>query len=567
MRNQEIADILNQIADILEIQGEIQWKYLAYRRAARTIENLSENIADVLGKQKLPGIGKAIEEKIKELITTGKLEYYERIKKEVPPIVIEMTRIPDIGPKTAKLIYDTLKIKTLDDLEHAARSHRLQRIKGLGPKTEKAILKGLKELKKPQRHLLGVILPIANRIYKDLKSLKEVKQISLAGSIRRWKETIRDIDILVTSEKPEKVMQVFTSLELVKEVVLKGPTKSTIIVTRDIQVDLRVVEDESYGAALQYFTGSKEHNVALRTLCSQMGFKLNEYGLFLKDTEKKIAGETEEEIYKTLGMAWIPPELREDRGEILAAQNDALPTLVELKDIRGDLHLHSNYTDGKNTIEELVAAAEKRGYEYIAITDHTGTLSIAKAIDEPKLLEQITHIQKLNEQNQNIRIFTGAEVNIDQNGDLELSKDLLEQLDIVIGAIHSNLKMNRKEMTERIVHALSNEHLTILAHPTGRLLNKRAPSDIDLIEVFDAAKKYKKILEINAYPNRLDLSDVNCRTANQQGVLLVIGTDAHSVKQMRFMEYGVAVARRGWLEKKDILNTVQLDDLMKKLKI
>ncbi len=567
MRNQEIADILNQIADILEIQGEIQWKYLAYRRAARTIENLSENIADVLGKQKLPGIGKAIEEKIKELITTGKLEYYERIKKEVPPIVIEMTRIPDIGPKTAKLIYDTLKIKTLDDLEHAARSHRLQRIKGLGPKTEKAILKGLKELKKPQRHLLGVILPIANRIYKDLKSLKEVKQISLAGSIRRWKETIRDIDILVTSEKPEKVMQVFTSLELVKEVVLKGPTKSTIIVTRDIQVDLRVVEDESYGAALQYFTGSKEHNVALRTLCSQMGFKLNEYGLFLKDTEKKIAGETEEEIYKTLGMAWIPPELREDRGEILAAQNDALPTLVELKDIRGDLHLHSNYTDGKNTIEELVAAAEKRGYEYIAITDHTGTLSIAKAIDEPKLLEQITHIQKLNEQNQNIRIFTGAEVNIDQNGDLELSKDLLEQLDIVIGAIHSNLKMNRKEMTERIVHALSNEHLTILAHPTGRLLNKRAPSDIDLIEVFDAAKKYKKILEINAYPNRLDLSDVNCRTANQQGVLLVIGTDAHSVKQMRFMEYGVAVARRGWLEKKDILNTLQLDDLMKKLKI
>ncbi|NVM31038.1 MAG: DNA polymerase/3'-5' exonuclease PolX [Candidatus Helarchaeota archaeon] len=567
MRNQEVVDILYEIADILEIQGEIQWKFLAYRRAARTLENLSENIADVLGKQKLPGIGKALEEKIRELITTGKLEYFEKIKKAVPPIVIEMTRIPDVGPKTAKLIHDALKIKSLKDLEKATRSHRIQRVKGIGPKMEKAILKGLSDLKKPQRHLLGVILPVANQIYETLKNLKEVKQVSLGGSIRRRRETIRDIDILVTSDKPEKVMQVFTTMELVKKVVLKGPTKSTVNIKRDIQVDLRVVEDESYGAALQYFTGSKEHNVMLRTMVSQMGYKLNEYGVFLKDTDEKVAGKTEEEIYKLFGMTWIPPELREDRGEIEAAQTNSLPTLVELADIKGDLHLHTEASDGKNTLEEIVKAAKRRSYEYIAIADHVGSLKMANAIDEPNLLKQISQIRKLDAQEKNIRIFAGAEVNINLDGSLDLSEDVLSQLDVVICSAHSKLRMPRKEMTERVINALHNEYTMILGHPTNRLLNKRPPSDIDLIKVFDAAKDQGKILEINAYPARLDLNDVNSRTANQRGVLLTIGTDAHSITQLKFIELGVSVARRAWLEKKDLLNTLSLKEFQKKLKI
>ncbi|MHA1131405.1 MAG: DNA polymerase/3'-5' exonuclease PolX [Candidatus Helarchaeota archaeon] len=460
-----------------------------------------------------------------------------------------------------------MKIQSISDLEKAAKSHRLLRIKGLGPKTEKAILKGLTDLKKPQRHLLGMILPIANRIYRALKDLKEINQISLAGSIRRRKETIRDIDILVTSNKPEKVMQVFTTLDIVKKVSLKGPTKSTILVRKDIQVDLRVVENESYGAALQYFTGSKEHNVTLRTMCSQRGYKLNEYGLFSKESDEKLAGITEKEIYNKLGMAWIPPELREDRGEIEAALNDTLPKLIELGEVRGDLHIHTNYSDGESPIEAIVEAAKKRRYEYIGITDHAGNLPIAKAIDEKKLLAQIDQIQKINDKQTDVHIIAGAEVNIDLEGNLDISDAVLDQLNLVIGAIHSKLRMPRSEITERLVRALSNKHLTILAHPTGRILNKRPGADLDLKKIFATAKKYGKILEINAYPNRLDLSDVNSRAAKNQGILLAIGTDAHSARQLHFMEYGVAVARRGWLESKDILNTFSLKDLQLKLKI
>ncbi|MHA1267474.1 MAG: DNA polymerase/3'-5' exonuclease PolX [Candidatus Helarchaeota archaeon] len=560
MRNQEIADIFNEIADILEVQGEIQWKYLAYRRAARTIEGLSENIAEVIGKKKLPGIGKAIEEKIRELITTGKLEYYEKIRKQIPPIVLEMTRIPDVGPKTAKLIYEKLKIQSLKDLEKAAQSHRIQRIKGIGPKTEKAILKGLAELKKPKRYLLGVMRPIAQELYNALQDMPEVKQVSLAGSIRRWKETIRDIDILVTSDKPEKVMQEFTSLELISRVVAKGETKSTVYVKKDIQVDLRVVEDESYGAALLYFTGSKEHNVQFRTMVSQMGYKLNEYGVFLKDTEQKVAGKTEEEIYKMFGMAWIPPELREDRGEIEAALNNTLPNLVELNDIRGDLHVHTTFSDGRNTIEEMVRVAKQKGYDYLAITDHVGNLPIGNALNESALLKQIAEIRKLDKEYE-IRILAGAEVNILPDGRLDLSTDVLSQLDLVLGGVHSKLRMPRKEMTDRLITALSNEYLKILVHPTGRLLNKRPASDINLMKIFKAAKDNKKVLEINAYPSRLDLNDINCRTAHQQGILLSIGTDAHSINQLRFMELGVAVAKRGWLEKDAILNTLPVEKL------
>lgn len=567
LRNQEIADVFDQIADILEVLGEDKFKYLAYRRASRTLEGLSENIADLIGKEKLTGIGKAIEEKIQELIETGHLKYYEELKKEVPSIIIEMTRIPDVGPKTAKLIYDKLKVKSLKELEHAARSHAIQKIKGLGPKTEQSILGGISELTKPQRHLLGVMRPIAQQIYYVLKDLKEVKQVSLAGSIRRWRETIRDIDILVTSDQPNKVMDVFTSMELVSKVVAKGETKSTVLVKDGVQVDLRVVKDESYGAALQYFTGSKEHNVKLRTIVSQMGYKLNEYGVFLKDTEKKVAGETEEEVYQMFGMAWMPPELREDRGEIEAAMNKTLPNLVSLKDIKGDLHMHTNYSDGKSTIEEMVEAAKQIGYEYIAITDHTGNLQVANAIDEATLLKQIEYIHNLDANDSKIRVLAGAEVNILPNGDLDLPDSVLSQLDIVVGSVHSKLRMPRDEMTQRVVKALSNEYLTILGHPTGQYLNKRPPSDIDLIKMFDAARDNAKILEINAYPPRLDLSDVNSRTANQHSVLLAIGTDAHQASQFRFMELGVSVARRGWLERKDLLNTRPTAALLKKLKI
>ena len=567
MRNQEVADILNEIADLLEIRGDIRWKFLAYRKAARTIEGLTENVADILGKQKLPGIGKALEEKLTELITTGKLDYYEELKSSIPRIVMDMTTIEGIGPKTASLIHKAIKIKSLKDLEKAAKSHRIQRIKGIGPKMEKAIIKGLQDLKKPKRNLLGIMLPIGNTIVNELKQLKEVKQVSLAGSLRRRRETIRDIDILVTSEKSEKVMQHFTTLDLVKKVVMKGPTKSTVIVKNEIQVDLRVVEDESYGAALQYFTGSKEHNVTLRTMGVQMGYKLNEYGLFLKDSVEKVAGKTEEEIYKVFGMVWIPPELREDRGEIVAAQQNSLPKLVELSNIQGDLHVHTNLSDGRNSIEEMVQAAKKRGYKYLGIADHVGNLPIANAIDESTMLKQISKIRKIDAEEKDIRVFAGAEINIQLDGSLDLSEDTLSQLDIIIGSLHSKLRMPRKDVTERVTTALSNEYLTILGHPTGRLLNKRPPSDIDLIKMFEAAKRNGKILEINAYPNRLDLNDVNARAANQQGVPIVIGTDSHSNKQLGFMELGVSVARRGWLEKEDILNTLPVEELEKRLKI
>ncbi len=567
MRNQEVADILNEIADLLEIRGDIRWKFLAYRKGARTIEGLTENIADILGKQKLPGIGKALEEKINELVTTGKLEYYEKLKSSIPRIVMEMTAIEGIGPKTASLIHQAIKIKSLKDLEKAAKSHRIQRIKGIGPKMEKAIIKGLQNLKRPKRTLLGVMLPVGKKIINELKQLNEVKQVSLAGSLRRRRATIRDIDILVTSEKPEKVMQHFTTLDLVKKVVMKGSTKSTVIVKKEIQVDLRVVEDDSYGAALQYFTGSKEHNVTLRTMGVQTGYKLNEYGLFLKDSEERVAGKTEEEIYKAFGMVWIPPELREDRGEIVAAQQNSLPKLVGLPDIRGDLHVHTNSSDGRNTLEEMVQAAKKRGYEYLGIADHVGSLPVAKAIDENTLLKQISKVRKIDADEKDIRIFAGAEVNIKLDGSLDLSEDALGQLDIVISSIHSKLRMPRKEITERVINALSNEYLTILGHPTGRLLNKRPSSDIDLIKMFEAAKKYGKILEINAYPNRLDLNDVNARAANQQGIPIAIGTDSHSNKQLGFMELGVSVACRGWLEKEDILNTLSVEELEEKLKI
>jgi len=567
LRNQEVAAIFNEIADLLEIQGEIQWKVLAYRRAARTIENLSQNIAEVIGKEKLPGIGKAIEEKIKEMLATGKLGFYEKLKTEIPPITLQIIQIPGIGPKTAKLLCDNLKIKTLPDLEKAARTHQVQRIKGIGPKTEKAILDGIQNLNKPQRTLLGEILPIATRIYDELKGLSEVKQISLAGSIRRRKETIRDIDILITSDKPEKVMQHFTSLEVVKEVTLRGPTKSSVIVSNGIQVDLRVVEDDSYGAALLYFTGSKEHNVALRTMLVQKGYKLNEYGLFLSETEQKVAGKTEEEVYKFMGMDWIPPELREDRGEIVAAQAHNLPQLVELGDIKGDLHMHTSYSDGANTIEEMAEGAKQRGYEYIAITDHVGALQIANAINEETVLKQIEVIRDLNKQDKGIRILAGAEANIDLEGNLDLTEDVLKKLDVVVGGVHSKLKMPREEITNRVVTALSNKYLTILSHPIGQLLNKRPGSDLDLTQVFEAAKKHGKILEINAYPNRLDLSDVNSRAANQHGILLEIGTDAHAVQELKYMDLGISVARRGWLQKKDILNTLSLKELLEKLRI
>ncbi len=567
MRNQEIAEVFYEIADILEVLGEIQWKYLAYRKAARTIESLSENIGDILGKKKIPGVGKAIEEKITELLTTGKLKYLEDLKKEVPKIVVEMTEIENIGPKTAKLIYDTLKVETMADLEKAARSHRLLRVKGLGPKTEEAIIKGIAELKKPKRHLLGVILPIAEEICNELKGLKEVKQISVAGSIRRRRETIRDIDILITSDNPKKVMDFFTNLNLIMRVVAKGDTKSTVYVRRGIQVDLRVVQDESYGAALQYFTGSKEHNVHIRTMASQMGLTLSEYNLKNKETDEWVAGKTEEEIYKALGLVWMPPELREDRGEIEAAQTNSLPNLLDMADIRGDLHMHTNYSDGKSSIEEMVQAAIDRKYEYMAITDHTGGLEIANAIDEGTLLRQMAQIREIDAQHKDIRVLAGAEVNILPDGKLDMSTDVLDQLDIVIGSCHSKLKMPREEMTERVTSALMSEYLTILGHPTNRLINKRAPSDIDLIKVLDTAKAQGKILEINAYPPRLDLNDVNSRTASQNGILLVINTDSHEFSQLRFMELGVAVARRGWLERKDVLNARPCQQFLNKLGI
>ena len=570
LKNVELDNIFSNIAKILKIKDENRFKIRAYERVASTLENLPMEVETLYNSGKLdeiPGVGPAIAKKIGELVETGKLEYYENLKSSIPAGVLELLNVPEIGPRKAKLFYEELGIDSVGKLEEAVLKHQLQNLPGMGKKAEENIIRGIELYKKrEQRALLGVALPIAEEIKGELKCLDEVKQISIAGSLRRRKETIGDIDILITSEKPEKVMQKFVNLPQVKEILAEGLTKSAILTHQDIHVDLRVVAPDSFGAALQYFTGSQAHNVRLREMAAKQGLKINEYGVFQTKDDKKIAGEEEERIYSILGLSYIMPELREDRGEFEAAHNKKLPNLINLNDIKGDLHIHTNDSDGFNNIEEIIGATRKKGYQYIAITDHSQSLHIAGGLNEQRLMEQIKRIEQINQKIDGLTVLKGIEVDIKSDGTLDISDRTLQKLDIVIAAIHSGLKQERKKLMDRLSKAMKNPLVNIIAHPTGRIIGYREAYDIDMQEIINIAAQTKTALEINSSPERMDLNDIYVKSAKEQGVLLAIGTDAHQISALDYISYGVAIARRGWLEKTNILNSLSLDELKQRLK-
>lgn len=569
MKNFEVAAIFNEIADLLEIKNENPFRIRAYRKAAQNIESLTqdvEEIAKIGALQEVPGIGKDLAAKIQEIIATGKSKFHEKLKRQIPGIILEMMLIPSIGPKTAKLLYDKFKIKSIDRLEKLARSHKICGLPGIKEKAEENILRGIELFKKgKERMSLGVALPIATEIINKLKLLPEVKKISYAGSLRRMKETIRDIDILVTSTKPKRIMETFVSLPRAREILAHGETKSSILLKDGIQVDVRVVEPECFGAALLYFTGSKAHNIHLRRLANKMGYKISEYGIFKEKTERRIAGKEEDDIYKILGLAYIPPELREDLGEIEIARKGKLPHLVEPSDILGDFHVHSKWSDGAHSFEELADAARRKGYQYIAITDHTKFLLVAGGLNESKLKREIKEIRKINKKLRGITLLASTEVDILFDGKLDISDEVLAELDIVVAAVHSGFKQGKEQLTKRIINAMKNRYVHIIAHPTGRLIGTRDAYELDFEEIFKVAKDTNTAIEINAFPQRLDLNDINSKRAKELGVALAIGTDAHTIDQMDNMLLGVSVARRGWLEKKNLLNTLPLKTLLKKI--
>jgi len=569
MKNQQIAKIFAEIADLLELKGESVFRIRAYRRAAQNIDGLSKDVAALAEKEltAIPGIGPDLAGKIKEFIATGKIAKHEDLKKEIPGGVLEMLRVPGLGPKTTKMLYDTGKIMSIDELEALARAGKLAGLPGIQKKTEENILKGIELLKRgTDRRPLGRVLPLAEDIIRRVKDGAPVDKITVAGSLRRWKETVKDIDILTTSKHPDKVMEAFVTMPHVGRVLMQGPTKSSIVTEDGIQVDLRVVEEGSFGAALQYFTGSKQHNIKLREMAVRAGLKINEYGVFKEPDGKKVGGKTEEEVYKALKLPYIPPELREDSGEIDAALAGKLPELVSIEDIKGDLHVHTKASDGSHDLDTLVEAARKKGYQYIAITDHTKGLGVAHGLDEKRLAEEMKLIDEANRRYAGFKILKGTEIDIRTDGSLDLRDEALAGLDIVVASIHSGFRQTQDQITSRLLSAIRNPNVSVIAHPTGRLIGERDAYALDMEAVLREAAKYGVAMEINAYPMRLDLNDVHIKLAKQYGVQFVINTDVHVTSQFDFMTYGVSVARRGWVEKKDVLNALTYEQLMTRLR-
>ena len=570
MRNAEVASIFYQIADLLDLEG-VQFKPTAYRKAARSIESLSEDIADVRKRgelRKVPGVGEAIEKKIEEIVDTGHLAYLDELKEEYPAGLLQVMSVPDIGPKTAVRLYKELKVTNLADLKKAAQEHRIRELKGFGEKSEQSILHGIEILERRSgRMLLGYAYPIAESIVEYLKKKANTENVSLAGSLRRMKETIGDLDILMGTDDPRWAMDIFTSHPEVAEIVVRGDKKVTVRLQSGVQVDLRVAKEVEYGAAQQYFTGSKDHNIVLRQMAIDRGWKLNEYGLFEKDSGKVVAREKEEDIYKALGLEIMPPEIRENTGEVEASLNHRLPKLVELKEIKGDFHVHTNASDGNATMEEIAYACKRRGYEYVGITDHSEGLKVANGLSVERLKGNVDVARNLSKLLPEVKVLIGAEVEIEDDGTLGYPDSALKDLDFVLGSVHSKFNMSEKEMTERVLTALSNDYITILGHPTGRVLEQREPYALDLDRVMRAAKDNGVCLELNAFPERLDLKDAHCRKAKEIGVKVAIGTDSHAVGHLDNMLYGVATARRGWLEKNDLLNTMSIKDLEKFLAV
>ena len=574
MKNKEIARIFTEIAEYLEMEG-VAFKPYAYQKAALTLETLKDDVEDLYGKgglkalKGIPGVGESIAHKIEEYLKTGKIEYYEEFKRKLPIALDEIVAVEGVGPKKAKVLFEKLGIKTLEELEEAANTHKIAPLFGFGEKTEQNILQAIEFLKGSKgRFLLGEILPIADEVLKKLQSLPEVERADTGGSVRRRKETIGDLDFLVISSNPDKVMDFFVSLPGVVKVWGKGATKSSVRLKEGFDMDIRVIPPESYGAALQYFTGSKDHNIALRKIAIDNGFKLSEYGLF--EGSRMIAAVSEEEVYGKLKMPWIPPELRENRGEIEAALAGRLPELIGYGDLKGDLHVHCNWDGGANSIEELAEAAQAMGYEYIGISDHTKFLKIERGLDEDKLIARNKEIdqfnQKLADEGKHFRVLKGCESNIMTDGSIDIADEVLAELDYVIAGIHSNFRMPRTEMTQRIHQAMSNPHVDIISHPTGRILKRREEYEVVFDDLVNAARDTGTILEINSYPDRLDLGDVNILAARQLGVRMVINSDAHRVSQLHLVSFGISQARRGWAEKKDIINAWPVEELLKAMK-
>jgi len=566
IHNIEIANIFNKLANLLEIANENPFRIRAYRNAARVIGGLSHNAADLVEDggdlTGLPGIGKDLAEKIRIIVKTGELPLLKKMEKRVPPVLNELLKIEGLGPKRVQLLHKKLGIQNLNDLKKCIESGKLRKLRGFGEKAEQKILSGMQHIREySQRVKLVDAITIERSIIQYLKKSKYVKKVECAGSFRRRKETVGDLDIVVASSDTKKSIEYFVRFDEIATVVSQGNTRSTVRLHSGIQVDLRSVPLESYGAALLYFTGSKAHSIAIRKLAQKKNLKLNEYGIYKGN--KKVAGKTEEEMYRQIGLAYIEPEIREDRGEIELARKHQLPRLITLKDIRGDLHCHTNATDGDASIEMMAQKAQELGYQYIAITDHSKHLAMVHGLNEKRLFAQIKLIDKLNSKLKNIVILKSIEVDILEDGSLDLPTNILKELDFTVCSIHSKFNLNSKKQTERIIRAMDNPFFNILAHPTGRLINQREPYEIDLEKIMESAKERNCILELNAQPERMDIDDIHCKIAKELRLKMAISSDAHSKSQMDYIKFGVYQARRGWLEATDVINTRTVSELKK----
>jgi DNA polymerase (family 10) len=569
VHNIDIANVFDEIADFLEIEGENPFRIRAYRNAARTVRGLGSELKDMVAAGEdltaLPGIGKELAAKIHELLETGTVRALIKLQQRIPQGVTEILKLPNLGPKRVRVLYHELKIKNLRELSEAAGQGRIRALEGFGKKIEKAILEAVEvRAQKEKRFKIAEASNYVDSLIDYLNKVPGVNDVVPAGSYRRARETVGDLDILVTARKTSPVMDRFVEYDEVVDTLAKGTTRSSVILRCGLQVDVRLVEQSSFGAALQYFTGSKDHNIAIRRLGQQRGLKINEYGVFR--FEKRVAGSTEESVYCALDLPLIPPELRENRGEIEAARDNRLPDLVELKDLKGDLHMHTRTTDGRNSLKEMALAAKKRGFKYIAITEHSDRLKVAGGLDPPRLMQQIEEIDHLNDALKGVTILKGIEVEILENGSLDLEDAVLARLDLVVGTVHSHFGLPLEKQTERILRAMDHRYFSMLAHPTGRLINEREPYPVDIPRIIHKARDRGCFLELNSNPRRLDLYDIYCQIAKEEGVLVSINSDAHGVADFDYLALGVAQARRGWLEKGDVLNTRSLAQLRKLLK-
>lgn len=567
--NTDIADIFDEIADYLEIEDENPFRIRAYRNGALSIRDLGLELRELVDQKedltRLPGIGKELAAKIVEIIDTGTARALKKLQEKIPEDVRQLLKIANLGPKRVRRLYQELNIQSLQELSQAAKNGQIHSLAGFGKKMEAQLLEAVEAFAGQQtRFKIPAVESQVDSLIHYLEKVNGVQQVKAAGSLRRSKETIGDLDILVVAQKDSPVMKRFVEYEDVTSVLSQGTTRSSIVLRTGLQVDLRMVDGENYGAALQYFTGSQAHNVALRKLGRRQGLKINEYGVF--KFEERVAGHTEQSVYESVGLAYIPPELRENRGEIEAAGKNSLPRLIELKDLKGDLHVHTNWSDGRNSFEEMVAAAQESGLTYLAITEHSGGLTIAGGLNADRLLSQLEKIDRFNDEHNGIRLLKGIEVEILKDGSLDMSDNILGRLDLVVGSIHSHFGLSQQQQTERIMRAMDHIYFSILAHPTNRLIDERPPIQVDMIKVIQTAKSRGCYLELNSNPKRLDLYDTYCQVAKEEGVLVAINSDAHSVDRFGHLRYGVGQARRGWLEKQDVINTKTLDEVKQILK-